>query len=96
MLSRGHDLMTRRSELVALTTEDLYWRGDGTLRVIIRRSKADFFEQGRIAFASARFAKLLEQWLELRRPGIAPLFCPICQSKAINRDVSTCTVKRPI
>ena len=92
MLSLDYDLMTCRSELVALTTEDLHWRGDGTLRVISRRSKADPFGQGRIAFTWARFAKLLEQWLEWRRPGIAPLFCPIYQSKAINRDLSTSTV----
>ena len=84
MLSLGYDLMTRWSELVALTAEDLHWRGDGTLRVISRRSKADPFGQGRIAFTSARSAKLLEQCLEWRRTQHRALFCPIYQSKAVD------------
>ena len=52
MLLLGYELLTRRSELVALTTEDLEVLADGTMRVIIRRSKADPFGQGRIAFTS--------------------------------------------
>lgn len=48
MLSLGYELLTRRSELVALTTNDLEVLGDDTMRVIIR-SKADPSGQGRIA-----------------------------------------------
>ena len=48
--SGGYELLTRRSELVALTSNDLEILDDGTMRVIIRRSKADPFGQGRIAF----------------------------------------------
>jgi hypothetical protein len=39
----AYELLTRRSELVALTTNDLETLDDGTMRVIIRRSKADPF-----------------------------------------------------
>jgi len=46
----GHELLTRRCELVALTTNDLESLADGTMRVIIRRSKADPFGLGRVAF----------------------------------------------
>ncbi|MBN4046399.1 hypothetical protein JYU02_00185 [bacterium AH-315-P15] len=58
MMSLGYDFLTRRSELVALRTSDLTWRSDGTLKVLIRRSKADPFGAGRIAFTSKRTAEL--------------------------------------
>lgn len=96
MLSLGYDLLTRRSELIALQTDDLSWRADGTLRVLIRRGKADPFGQGRIAFTSKRSADLINAWLDWRGIAIRPLFCPIYQGKAINRDLSDTTVKRLI
>ena len=96
MLSLGYDLLTRRSELVALRTKDVVWRHDGTLQVIIRRSKADPFGQGRLAFTSKRSAALLEAWLDTRGPDIDPLFCPIYQGKPVDRDLSATTVKRLI
>jgi integrase len=46
MLSLGYDVLTRRSELVALQTSDVALRRDGTLRVTVRRSKADPFGMG--------------------------------------------------
>ena len=94
MLSLGYELLTRRSELVALRTDDLEERADNTFRVLIRRSKADPFGEGRIAFTSRRTADLLRAWLELRSPEIQWLFCPVYQGKPINRDLSTTTVKR--
>jgi site-specific recombinase XerD len=96
MLSLGYDLLTRRSELVALHTDDLELRSDGTLRVLIRRSKADPFGQGRISFTSRRTATLIQAWLAWRGPEIPWLFCPIYQGKAVNRSISADTVKRLI
>lgn len=52
MLALGYELMTRRSELIALHNQDITERTDGTLRVLIRRSKVDPYGQGRIAFTS--------------------------------------------
>ena len=66
ILSLGYDLLARRSELVALRTEDISWRADGTLRVLIRRSKTDQLGQGRFAFTSKRTGDLVETWLEFR------------------------------
>lgn len=66
MLSLGYDLLTRRSELVALITDDIELRRDRTLRVLIRRSKADPFGNGRIAFTSRRTAELVGNWLAWR------------------------------
>src|SRR6056297_1879749 len=96
MLMLGYELLARRSELVALCNEDVASRDDGTLRVLIRRSKSDPYGEGRIAFTSRATAALVEEWLNWRGPAIPWLFCPIYQGKAINRDLSTTTIKRLI
>ena len=94
MLSLGYELLTRRSELVALRNEDLELRDDATLRVLIRRSKADPFGEGRIAFTSQRTATLVREWQAWKGDKIDWLFCPIYQGKPINRSLETTTVKR--
>jgi len=62
-MTPSYELLTRRSELVALTTNDLEILDDGTMRVIIRRTKADPFGQGCIAFTSAKTAEAVLDWL---------------------------------
>lgn len=52
MLAVGYELLTRRSEIIALRNQDITEREDGTMRILIRRSKADPYGQGRIAFTS--------------------------------------------
>jgi site-specific recombinase XerD len=37
---------------------------------------------------------LLKAWLDWRGDGIKPMFCPIYRHKAIDRSISTTTVKR--
>jgi site-specific recombinase XerD len=96
LLSLGYDLLARRSEITGLRGEDVTWRRDGTLEVILRRSKADQFGRGRIAFTSSRSAELLSDWLEWRGGDIAPLFCSIYRGVAINRPLSGSTVKNII
>ncbi|WP_158090965.1 tyrosine-type recombinase/integrase [Marivita geojedonensis] len=93
MLSLGYELLTRRSELVALRTDDLELRSDGTFRVLIRRSKMDQEGLGRISFTSRKTARLVQDWLEWRGAKIIPLFCPIYQCKPINRALEATIVK---
>ena len=93
LLSLGYDLLTRRSELVALMTDDIEFRGDGTLRAMIRRGKTDPFGMGRIGFTSRRSAQLVGDWLAWRGGDIAPLFCGIYRGRAINRSLETTKVK---
>ena len=93
MLSLGYELLARRSELIALLTDDITMRPDRTMRVLIRRSKSDPFGQGRIAFTSSRTAQLICAWLDWRGPHIRPLFCQIYAEKALNRALSTTSVK---
>ncbi|MCB1381327.1 MAG: tyrosine-type recombinase/integrase, partial [Alphaproteobacteria bacterium] len=94
MMSLGYELLTRRSELVALKTEDLGARDDGTLRVLIRRSKTDPDGAGRIAFTSKRTADIVREWITWRGPEIDWLFCPIYHGQPIDRSLETATVKR--
>ena len=93
MLLLGYELLSRRSELVALRTADITRRPDGTRLVIVRRSKADPFGQGRLAFTSQETASRVQDWIDWRGPYIEVLFCPIYQGKAINRELSTTVVK---
>lgn len=96
MLSLGYDLLTRRSELVALLNENVEWMPDGTLRVLIRRSKSDQFGQGRVAFTSKRSSKLLAKWVDYKGSDIPHLFCPVYQNQAVDRELSSCSIKRII
>lgn len=96
MMSLGYELLSRRSELVALRTEDIEVKADGTLQVLVRRSKSDPFGAGRIAFTSTATAERVLEWLEWRGPDINFLFCPIYQGVAVNRDLGTTTVRRMI
>ncbi|MDB4210969.1 tyrosine-type recombinase/integrase [Ascidiaceihabitans sp.] len=91
-----YELLSRRSELVALRTEDIEFRPEGTLRVLIRRSKYDPFGEGPLAFTSERTAGLVIAWLERRGPHIQFLFFPIYHQKEINRGLSTSSVKSMI
>jgi integrase len=93
LLSLGFDLLTRRSELVALMSGDIEFRGDGTRQVIIRRGKTDPFGMGRIGITSRRSAELVGEWLAWRGDDIAPLFCGIYRGKAIDRSLETTKVK---
>tara|TARA_R100000687_G_C6447555_1_gene163596 strand:- start:125 stop:1045 length:921 start_codon:yes stop_codon:yes gene_type:complete len=96
MLSLGYDLLARRSELVAITVDEVEFRSDGTLRVLIRRSKADPAGYGRVAFTSKRTGTLVTEWLKWRGYEFEPLFCPIYQGHAVNRYLSDTTVKHLI
>ena len=96
MLALGFELLTRRSELIALKSDDLTWLDDGSVKVIIRRSKSDPFGMGRIGYTSRETASLVQNWLDWRGSKIDWLFCPIYQNQPINRDLSTTTVKRII
>ncbi|MDU8913386.1 tyrosine-type recombinase/integrase [Aestuariicoccus sp. MJ-SS9] len=93
MLSLGYELMTRRSELVALRDEDVEYRADGTLRVLIRRSKADQEGWGRFGFSSIASADRLRAWQQWKGDTTEWLFCPIYQEHPIDRSLSDTTVK---
>lgn len=63
MISIGYDLLTRRSELVALKVEDLTLSQSNKPRALIRRSKNDPYGKGRFGYLSQRSYDFLLAWL---------------------------------
>jgi site-specific recombinase XerD len=74
MLCVAYDAMTRRSELIAIDVEDVSFLGDGTGRLLIRRSKTDQAGEGHIVYRSRQSVRHLQTWL--KRAGIkdGPVF----------------------
>lgn len=87
LLSLGYDFLARRSELVAIRTEDLTFTPDGALKGIIRRSKTDQYGQGRLVFGSERSAKLLTKWLKQKPQEIQSVFCAINHGRCLERAI---------
>ena len=48
LLSLGYDFLARRSELVAIRSDDLKFTPDGALKAIIRKSKTGQYVKGRL------------------------------------------------
>lgn len=93
LLSLGYDFLARRSELVAIRSDDLKFTPDGALKGMIRKSKTDQYGKGRLVFGSERSAKLVRKWLRLKPKEIQPVFCAInhgrCEDRAIcDRNVN--------
>ena len=100
LLSLCYDFLARRSELVAIRSEDLTLTPDGALKGIIRHSKTDQYGRGRLVFGSERGAKLLKKWLRLKPKEIQPVFCAMnhgcCLDCAIcDRQVNEIHQARP-
>ena len=100
LLSLGYDFLARRSELVAIRSNDLKFTPDGALKGMIRKSKTDQYGKGRLAFGSERSAKLVRKWLRLKPEEIQPVFCAInhgkCEDRAIcDRNVNE-IIKRSV
>jgi site-specific recombinase XerD len=87
LLSLGYDFLARRSELVAIRSEDLTFTPDGALKGIIRRSKTDQYGRGRLVFGSERSAKLSKKWLRLKPKEIQPVFCAINHGRCLDRAI---------
>ena len=87
LLSLGYDFLARRSELVAISTEDLTFTPDGSLKGIIRRSKTDQYGRGRLVFGSERSAKLLKKWLRQKPTEIQPVFCAVNHGRCLDRAI---------
>ena len=87
LLSLGYDFLARRSELVAIQSDDLKFTSDGALQGMIRKSKTDQYGKGRLVFGSERSAKLIRKWLKLKPQEILPVFCAINHGRCENRAI---------
>ena len=94
MLTLGYEGLTRRSEVVVIRDEDIESESDGSLRVLVRRSKADPFGQGRLIYTSVQTGSLISEWLEKRGTGYPFLFCPVYKNKPVKRSITVSALKR--
>ena len=96
LFSLAYEGLTRRSELPPVLDEDVTMLPDGTMQVLIRRSKADPFGQGRLVFTPKRTAEIVNHWRGRRGDGYKYLFSPIYQDKPIDRALSVSAIKKII
>ena len=87
LLSLGYDFLARRSELIAIKTDDIQFTPDGALTGLIRKSKTDQYGNGRLVYGSERSAKLVRKWLRLKPKKIKPIFCAINHGKCVDRAI---------
>lgn len=91
LLSVGYDTLCRSSELVLLEVDHLSACGT---RLLVPRSKADPFGEGRIAHLSDDAQKHLDLWLSASRTKGGPLFRGLHTGKASDRPLNTCSIRR--
>ena len=96
MLALGYEMLARRSEVVALRDGDLEWRPNGTLKVIVRRSKSDQFGAGRLIYTSAETAALVRAWVGRRGVDFPYLFCPVYKGTPLKRELNGVTLARAV
>ena len=96
LLSLGYEFLARRSKLAEINVQDITVPGDGSLRGVIRRSKADQYGRGRLCFGSHRSEKLLRQWLHAKPKDIEWVFCTINHGRCIDRVICDRTVNKII
>ena len=100
LLSLGYDFLARRSELVAIRSDNLKFTPDGALKGMIKKSKTDQYGKGRLVFGSEKSAKLLRKWLRLQPDKIQHVFCAInygkCEDRAICRRNVNDIIKRGV
>ena len=87
LLSLGYDFLARRSELVAIRSEDLKFTPDGALNGMIRKGKTDQYGKGRLVFGSERSTQLVRKWLRLKPHEIQPVFCAINHGRCVDRAI---------
>ena len=83
LLAVAYDTLVRRSELVALTVEDLATAEDGTGTVLVRKSKTDQAGEGMVRFLAADTVPLVRAWLEAADIAAGPIFRPVSKAGAV-------------
>lgn len=94
ILSVGYDTLCRSSELVAMQLEHLDRDADGNVVLLVPRSKADPFGEGRIAHLSPATADLLNRWLRGANLMDGPMFRGLHTGKVSDQALTTCSIRR--
>jgi integrase len=74
LVAVAYDSMCRREELVSLVVEDIAEAGDGSGRILIRRSKTDMTGEGATAYLSPLTMRLIQEWVTQAGIKEGPLF----------------------
>ena len=74
LIAVGYDTLYRRAELVQLQIDDLTIKPDGSGTILVRKSKADQFGDGRLAYLSAEALAHLQRWLRAANLNTGPIF----------------------
>lgn len=77
LVAVAYDTLLRRSELVALSVEDVQKGSDGSGTVLVRRSKADQEGEGAIKYLAPDTMDHIEAWRAAARLQAGPLFRPL-------------------
>ncbi|MDI1346467.1 MAG: site-specific integrase [Pseudolabrys sp.] len=74
LIAVGYDTLCRRAELVQLRVDDLTVKLDGSGTILVRKSKADQFGDGRLAYLSPEALSHLQRWLRAANLNTGPIF----------------------
>jgi site-specific recombinase XerD len=74
LIATGYDTLCRRTELVALQIGDLAINADGSGTILVRKSKADQFGHGRLAYLSPDAIMYLTRWRDAAALTQGPFF----------------------
>jgi integrase/recombinase XerD len=74
LIAVGYDTLCRRAELVQLQIGDFTVKAGGSGTILIRKSKADQFGNGRLAYLSEEALRNLRRWILAANLETGPLF----------------------
>ncbi len=95
LLMLAYDSMCRRSELVSLKIEDIYYEDlEGKIKIRLRKSKTDQELQGRWIFPSLRSAEAITNWIEKAKLTEGYLFRGINNAIDITEDLRSSQINR--
>lgn len=94
LVALGFEGLCRRSELAALTVEDVVENRHGQLALLIRRGKADQTGEGRVVTLSEATASILMDWIDAAGIKAGPLVRPVYRGTALVRHMAGFSISR--
>jgi site-specific recombinase XerD len=83
LVAVAYDTMCRREELVSLRVEDIARADDGSVTVLIVRSKTDTSGEGASAYLSALSMRFLDEWLRAPQLKSGPILARVVGANEI-------------
>ena len=94
LIAVGYDTLCRRAELVQLRVDDLSPKHDGSATILVRKSKADQFGRGRLAYLSAEALNHVQAWISAAAITTGPLFRGVRGTKVMPEALHPYSVAR--